>query len=156
MVTAELRHRIEHVADPELPVVTIAELGILREVTEIDGVIEVTITPTYAGCPAMDAIRADITQTLQEHGYEHVEVRKVLSPAWTTDRITEEGKAKLLAFGIAPPAHTSESTLLQLAVTCPRCGSSRTRLVSRFGSTPCKAHRVCMSCSEPFDHFQTL
>jgi ring-1,2-phenylacetyl-CoA epoxidase subunit PaaD len=145
------------VPDPELPVISIDDLGILRSVeTDEDGTVVVTITPTYSGCPAMDAIRADIRTTLGEHGYDRVEVRTVLHPAWSTDWISARGRARLAEFGIAPPRPCAGGGLLQLAVACPQCGSTRTRLVSRFGSTACKAHRTCLDCDEPFDHFKEL
>jgi ring-1,2-phenylacetyl-CoA epoxidase subunit PaaD len=151
------RDVVAAVVDPELPVISIDDLGILRAVeTADDGTIVVTITPTYSGCPAMDAIRSDIRTTLGEHGYHRVEVLTVLQPAWSTDWISERGRARLAEFGIAPPRPRVGGVLLQLSLTCPRCGSSRTRLVSRFGSTACKAHRTCIDCSEPFDHFKEL
>jgi ring-1,2-phenylacetyl-CoA epoxidase subunit PaaD len=138
--------------DPELPVVSIVDLGVLRNVqTEPDGTVVVTITPTYSGCPAIDAIRSQIRSTLAEHGFDRVEVRTELRPAWTSEWMTERGRERLRAFGIAPPRRQG---LLQLAIPCPHCGSRHTRLVSRFGSTACKAHRTCLDCGEPFDHFK--
>lgn len=147
------------VPDPELPVVTIEELGILRDVTEDDqGRVHVQITPTYSGCPAMDTIRADLVDTLTLAGYRQVAVEVVLAPAWTTDWLTPAGRAKLQAHGIAPPGPvpTGETVLLQLSVRCPRCGSTDTRESSRFGSTACKSLWVCRACREPFDHFKAL
>ncbi len=143
------------VCDPEVPVLTIADLGILREVTVADGRVVVTITPTYSGCPAMGTIRDDLTLALTEAGYDDVEVRTTLSPAWTTDWMSEDGKRKLVAFGIAPPTGTRPvgPIRLALAVRCPRCGSLDTHEVSRFGSTSCKALFECRACLEPFDHF---
>jgi ring-1,2-phenylacetyl-CoA epoxidase subunit PaaD len=159
MVTNQLRRQIEQVADPELPVVTIAELGILREVTEVDGVLEVTITPTYAGCPAMDAIRADIAAAVSPR---QVLVRTVLSPAWSTDDITEAGRRHLAEHGIAPPLPV-RSGPVDLVLTpraagpcCPHCGSAATREHSRFSSTACKALYVCTDCLEPFDYVKPL
>jgi ring-1,2-phenylacetyl-CoA epoxidase subunit PaaD len=150
MVSA--RDVVSAIADPEIPVISIHDLGVLRDVeVSTDGTVIVTITPTYSGCPAMDAIRSDIRTALTEHGFEQVEIRTVLQPAWTTDWISERGRKRLQEFGIAPPR---SSPLLDLAVACPRCGSRRTRLVSRFGSTACKAHRACLDCQEPFDHFK--
>lgn len=149
-----VRDLVAAVPDPELPVLTIDDLGVLRSVdAEADGTIVVTITPTYSGCPALDTIREDITSTLSAHGFEQVEVRTVLSPAWSTEWISERGRERLREFGVAPPRRQQ---LLQLGVACPRCGSSSTRLVSLFGSTACKAHRICNSCCEPFDHFKEL
>jgi ring-1,2-phenylacetyl-CoA epoxidase subunit PaaD len=147
--------------DPELPVVTIADLGILRDVTEDDqGRVHVQITPTYSGCPAMEAISTDLVEALTSAGYQHVDVEFVLSPAWTTDWMTEEAKAKLLAYGIAPPGPVSDTAtgpvMLPLSVRCPQCGSTDTRESSRFGSTACKSLWVCRSCHEPFDHFKAL
>ena len=143
------------VRDPELRVLTIAELGILRDV-DTDGThVTVTITPTYSGCPAMDVIRADIVGALHAAGHDDVEVRTVLSPAWTTDWITPAGHEKLAEAGIAPPARSS-TVALALAVRCPQCGSPDTRQISRFGSTACKALWRCTSCGEPFDAVKTL
>jgi ring-1,2-phenylacetyl-CoA epoxidase subunit PaaD len=151
------REIVGAIPDPEIPVVTIDDLGILRGVeTGEDGTVVVTITPTYSGCPAIDAIRADIRSQLAAHGFARVEVKTELRPAWTTDWISERGSARLREFGIAPPGPRGQQPLLQLGIACPRCGSSHTRLISRFGSTPCKAHRICGDCSEPFDHFKEL
>jgi ring-1,2-phenylacetyl-CoA epoxidase subunit PaaD len=137
--------------DPELPVVTIADLGILRDVTEDDqGRVHVQITPTYSGCPAMETIRDDLVEALTAAGYQRVDVEFVLAPAWTTDWMTEEAKVKLAAYGVAPPGPVS----LALSVRCPQCGSLDTRESSRFGSTACKSLWVCGSCREPFDHFK--
>jgi len=137
--------------DPELPVVTIADLGILRDVTEDDqGRVHVQITPTYSGCPAMETISADLVEALTTAGYQHVDVEFVLAPAWTTDWMTEEAKAKLASYGVAPPGPVA----LALSVRCPQCGSLDTREWSRFGSTACKSLWVCGSCREPFDHFK--
>lgn len=145
------------VPDPEVPVLTIADLGILRDVQEMGDRVAVTITPTYSGCPAVDAIRDDLVLALTEAGYADVEVRLTLSPAWSTDWMSDEGRAKLRAYGIAPPGRRAERSgpiPVQLGVACPRCGSLRTREVSRFGSTSCKALYECRACLEPFDHFK--
>ncbi len=149
------------VADPEIPVLTIEDLGVLRDVrSDETGRVVVDITPTYSGCPAMDAIRDDILLALTAEGFDDVEVRLVLSPAWTTDWMSEDGKRKLTEFGIAPPsgraAHTQGPIKLTLAVKCPRCGSLNTREISRFGSTSCKALYECRACLEPFDHFKVI
>ncbi|BDZ39017.1 1,2-phenylacetyl-CoA epoxidase subunit PaaD [Microbacterium suwonense] len=149
------------VADPEIPVLTIEDLGVLRDVrADADGRIAVDITPTYSGCPAMDAIRDDIVLALTADGFEDVEVRLVLSPAWTTDWMSEDGKRKLVEYGIAPPsgraAHRQGPIRLALSVRCPQCGSLDTREVSRFGSTSCKALYECRACQEPFDHFKVI
>jgi ring-1,2-phenylacetyl-CoA epoxidase subunit PaaD len=144
------------VPDPEIPVVTIEDLGILRDVTEDDrGWVHVQVTPTYSGCPAMDVIADDVVDRLTHAGYQHVDVEFVLSPAWTTDDISEDGRAKLAAYGIAPPSPAGPVSLT-LSVRCPQCGSPDTRESSRFGSTACKALWVCQSCREPFDHFKAL
>jgi ring-1,2-phenylacetyl-CoA epoxidase subunit PaaD len=153
-------HRIAaSVVDPELPMVTIEDLGILRDVTADDqGRVHVTITPTYSGCPAMETIRTDLVETLTCAGYRRVDVEFVLSPAWTTDDLTEAGRARLAEHGIAPPGPvgTSGPVGLALSVRCPQCGSLDTRESSRFGSTACKSLWVCRSCREPFDHFKAL
>ena len=145
------------VLDPELPVVTIADLGILRDVTEYEGArVHVQITPTYSGCPAMETIRTDLIESLLTAGYVHVDVEFVLSPPWTTDWITDEGRTKLEHHGIAPPGPRTGAVELVLGVRCPQCGSPDTRESSRFGSTACKALWVCRTCKEPFDRFKPL
>jgi ring-1,2-phenylacetyl-CoA epoxidase subunit PaaD len=151
-----LYRMVADIPDPEIPVLTIEDLGVLRDVRIDDqGRVEVTITPTYSGCPAMDVITADITQRLAENGLAAV-VRTVLSPAWTTDWMSEDGRSKLAAYGIAPPGHRTDSVVgVQISVRCPQCGSPDTRQVSRFGSTACQAHWVCRSCAEPFAEFKT-
>jgi ring-1,2-phenylacetyl-CoA epoxidase subunit PaaD len=152
-----VRSVLSEVNDPEIPVLSIDDLGILRDVrVDQDGHVEVDITPTYSGCPAIDVIRQDIEATLQRHGYSDVIVRMVLSPAWTTDWMSEDGRRKLREYGIAPPgpAHCAGRQLASLAILCPQCGSAHTQELSRFGSTPCKALRRCTDCREPFDHFK--
>jgi len=148
------------VLDPELPMVTIEDLGILRDVSEDDqGRVHVTITPTYSGCPAMETIRTDIVSTLELAGYQHVDVEFVLSPAWSTDDLTDEGRDKLARAGIAPPGPVRSGdgpVALAMSVRCPQCGSLDTRESSRFGSTACKSLWVCRACREPFDHFKAL
>ncbi|WP_116503459.1 1,2-phenylacetyl-CoA epoxidase subunit PaaD [Micromonospora sp. B006] len=148
------------VVDPEIRVITIDELGILRAVDEEPGTgrVVVTITPTYTGCPAMDVIREDIRRALTVAGHPDAEVRTVYHPAWSTDWLSDAGRAKLAAAGIAPPAPRGDDTVvpLTLAVRCPRCGSPETTQISRFGSTACKALWRCRSCSEPFDHLKAL
>ena len=147
------------VPDPELPIVSIGDLGILRDVTEDDqGRVHVQITPTYSGCPAMETIRTDLVDVLTGAGYRHVDVEFVLSPAWTTDWLTEEAKVKLEAYGVAPPAvrPVDGPVTVPLSVRCPQCGSLDTRESSRFGSTACKSLWVCRSCREPFDHFKAI
>jgi ring-1,2-phenylacetyl-CoA epoxidase subunit PaaD len=153
------------VVDPEIPVLTIEDLGILRavrvgEATAGNPMVEVTITPTYSGCPAMDAIRADVISELARHGYPDVRVTQVLAPAWTTDWMTDSGKAKLAEYGIAPPSGRSGMRSgpmrVQLSIKCPQCSSLNTRELTRFGSTSCKALYVCRDCREPFDYFKVL
>jgi ring-1,2-phenylacetyl-CoA epoxidase subunit PaaD len=144
------------VVDPEIPVLTIADLGILRRVAVAEGGVEVDITPTYSGCPAVDAIREDVFRVLNDAGYARVTVRRVLSPAWTSDWMSDDGRSKLAAFGIAPPtgARPVGPVKLGLGIRCPRCGSLHTREASRFGSTSCKALYLCLRCQEPFDFFK--
>ncbi|MFI5085464.1 MAG: 1,2-phenylacetyl-CoA epoxidase subunit PaaD [Actinomycetales bacterium] len=155
------------VCDPEIPVLSIEDLGILRTVRLMDDggflpAVEVTITPTYSGCPAMDAIREDLVSAFHRAGYPAVHVNTVLSPAWTTDWMTEAGKAKLAEYGIAPPSGRSAAgghsgpIRLSLAVKCPQCASLHTKEITRFGSTSCKALYVCQDCSEPFDYFKVI
>lgn len=148
------------VTDPEIPVLTIADLGVLRDARVADdGRIEVDITPTYSGCPAMNAIALNIEVALAEAGMADARVRLVLSPAWTTDWMTPEGREQLRAYGIAPPApRASRRALFGLdeGVPCPRCGSAATEKLSEFGSTACKALWRCTACREPFDHFKCL
>ena len=148
------------VLDPEVPVLTIADLGVLRDVTvDAAGRVVVTVTPTYSGCPAMDVIRRDVERAVRAAGFAHVEVRTVLSPAWTTDWMTDEGRQALARYGIAPQhrrTSTSGPVLVSLSVRCPQCDSADTRELSRFGSTACKSMWACNSCLEPFDHFKAF
>jgi ring-1,2-phenylacetyl-CoA epoxidase subunit PaaD len=153
------RAAVEQVCDPEIPVLTIADLGVLRSiVAAVDGSVEVTITPTYSGCPAMDVIGFDIKVALAKAGIDKVRVRQILSPAWTTDWMSEIGKAKLKAYGVAPPAGPASRRALfgQESVACPRCSSPDTAKVSEFGSTACKALWRCRACREPFDYFKCI
>ncbi|CAN5358488.1 phenylacetate-CoA oxygenase subunit PaaJ [soil metagenome] len=153
----ELERILAEVTDPEIPVITIRDLGILRDVAVDEaGHVTVTITPTYSGCPAMDVIREDVQRVLAEHGHADSEVRLALAPAWTTDWMTEAGKRQLREYGIAPPGRTDGPVGLTLSVRCPQCGSPDTRQTARFGSTACKALYVCRSCAEPFDHFKAI
>ena len=152
------------VTDPEVPVLTIEDLGVLRDVTVDragDGErVTVTLTPTYSGCPALDTMRDDVILALTVAGFDDVEVQTTLTPAWTTDWMTDAGKRKLTAFGIAPPSGRAAlgpgPIRLRLAVKCPRCGSLDTREDARFGSTSCKALYECRACLEPFDHFKAI
>jgi len=148
----KIRQLLSTVTDPEVPVLTIMDLGILRDV-KVDGEqIEVIITPTYTGCPAMDMISMNIKLALIEHGYTHIKITSVLSPAWTTDWMSDEGKRKLKEYGIAAP--DKKFSIPKDGVECPLCNSTTTRLVSEFGSTACKALYQCNDCKEPFDYFK--
>jgi ring-1,2-phenylacetyl-CoA epoxidase subunit PaaD len=144
------------VVDPEIPVLTIADLGVLREVSVSDGHVEVAITPTYSGCPAMNMIALEIEIALEREGFRGAKVRTLLSPAWTTDWMSEEGRQKLKDYGIAPPASASSRRALfgVQQIKCPQCDSDNTELLSEFGSTSCKALWRCKSCREPFDYFK--
>ena len=159
VATATLRDRalavLETVTDPEIPVLTIADLGILRDVAVHGEGVEVTITPTYSGCPAMNIISLEIETALARAGIE-ARVRTSLSPAWTTDWLTDAGRRKLAAFGIAPPARTSSRGALfgEAHPACPLCGSADTEQISEFGSTACKSLHRCRACREPFDAFK--
>lgn len=160
---SRLRSVAGAVADPEIPVLTLDDLGIVRDLTLTgDGGVEVTLTPTYTGCPATAVIASDVEVALLAAGARRVVVRTVLSPAWTTDWMSEAGRAKLRDFGIAPPGAcrtaSSPPTLvpLTLSARCPRCGSTSTRQISRFGSTPCKSLWSCRDCAEPFDSFKAI
>lgn len=150
------------VPDPEVPVISVVELGIVRDAAQReDGTVEVTITPTYSGCPAMFEIEKDVRGALEAAGAPSVEVRTVLSPAWTTDWIPESAREKLRTYGIAPPGRAESSGLVTLTrartpVACPWCGSRNTSLKSEFGSTACKAIHVCNDCRQPFDEFKAI
>jgi ring-1,2-phenylacetyl-CoA epoxidase subunit PaaD len=156
----ELRERAmaaaAQVVDPEIPVLSIVDLGVLRGVEVEGGTVRVTITPTYSGCPAMRMIELSLEATLRDAGIEKFHIETVLSPAWTTDWLSEEGRRKLRAFGIAPPAGTASRRALfgADAVACPRCSSRDTQRLSEFGSTACKALYRCRECREPFDYFK--
>jgi ring-1,2-phenylacetyl-CoA epoxidase subunit PaaD len=150
---------LEEVSDPEIPVLSVIDLGIIRDVrTSEDGTPIITITPTYSGCPAMNTIEVNIRAVLQDQGYETVKVETVLHPAWTTDWMTEAGRKKLLAYGIAPPVKGSVDKQALFAehpvVACPQCGSENTQMLSQFGSTACKSLYQCRDCMEPFDYFK--
>jgi ring-1,2-phenylacetyl-CoA epoxidase subunit PaaD len=157
---ADLRRRAwnaaSQVVDPEIPVLTIADLGVLRDVAVSDGRVEVAITPTYSGCPAMNMIALEIDLALERAGIHKSKIRTVLSPAWTTDWLSDDGRRKLREYGIAPPIAASSRRALfgEQQVACPQCGSDNTELLSEFGSTSCKALWRCKSCREPFDYFK--
>ena len=167
MVTATgtARAAAAAVVDPEMPMLTLADLGVLRDVTELGDAVSVTITPTYSGCPAVDVMRDDLRAALTAAGFARVEVRTVLSPPWSTDWISDEGRRKLADAGIAPPGRVGPRpagpvplTLTAPAdvVPCPRCGAPATEEISRFGPTACTALRRCRSCREPFEHMKEL
>ena len=153
------------VADPEIPVISVVDLGIVRDVTFDGGTCVVTITPTYSGCPAMQVIAESVSEALKARGVDHVRLVNQLSPAWTTDWMSEAGRLALKGYGIAPPAQqvidisglhagVKRRAAPALVITCPNCGSQRTELTSQFGSTPCKALYKCLDCREPFDYFK--
>jgi ring-1,2-phenylacetyl-CoA epoxidase subunit PaaD len=152
------------VRDPEMPMLTLADLGVLRDVQVEGDVVVASITPTYSGCPAMATMRDDLVHRLTDAGFARVEVRVVLSPAWSSDWITEQGRAALRAAGLSPPGPAPRATgpvrltlePFRRAVTCPRCGSPRTEAVSEFGATACKALYRCADCLEPFDHVKEI
>ena len=152
---------LESVTDPEVPVLTILDLGVVRDViVDKDEQIQVVITPTYSGCPAMNVIEIGIKASLQEAGFQKIKVTTILSPAWTTDWMSEAGKQKLKAYGIAPPmsGEVDKNALFQETkkVPCPQCESTNTKMISQFGSTACKALYKCNDCLEPFDYFKCL
>ncbi len=151
---------LKEVVDPEIPVMTISDMGILRDVKLNEDGIEVSISPTYSGCPAMEMIAEDIKTALTKKGYSNITIKSLLSPAWTTDWISEQGKEKLFKYGIAPPEHsTADKNALMgnpKTVKCPRCKSDHTEMISQFGSTACKALWKCLDCKEPFDYFKCI
>jgi ring-1,2-phenylacetyl-CoA epoxidase subunit PaaD len=155
---SEIWALLEEVKDPEVPVLSVIDLGIIRDVKLNDEEIEIIITPTYSGCPAMDVIAMDIRLKLIEKGYRQLKVSQQLSPAWTTDWMTEKGKQKLKAFGIAPPNPKQQFCTTEMfreeSVECPRCNSYHTQMISEFGSTACKSMYKCLDCRETFDYFK--
>ena len=158
MVTEKyIWQQLEQISDPEIPVLSIVDLGVVRNVTLLEGNCVITITPTYSGCPAMNVIQDDILKLLTPT--IHTKVEMTLSPAWTTDWMSENGRNKLREYGIAPPEHEVDKSVLfakPTVVPCPKCTSSHTKMISQFGSTACKAHYQCLDCLEPFDYFKCL
>jgi ring-1,2-phenylacetyl-CoA epoxidase subunit PaaD len=166
--TAEIWSWLAEVPDPEIPVISVVDLGIVRDVAWEDDTLAVTVTPTYSGCPATSVINLAIEDALRARGIEKLRLKRSLTPPWTTDWIGAEGREKLRAYGIAPPIDgtAADGRLAgridrliggsNLAIRCPRCGSTETELVSNFGSTPCKASRRCAACLEPFDYFKCI
>ena len=163
-----VRHWLAQVPDPEIPVISLTDLGIIRDVEWQDDTLVVTVTPTYSGCPATSVINMDIEAALRAQGIEKLRLQRQLSPPWTTDWITAEGREKLRAYGIAPPIDGTAADgrlagrvarlagTSNLVIACPRCGSTKTEKISQFGSTPCKASYRCTDCLEPFDYFKCI
>ena len=149
---------LDQVCDPEIPVLSLWDLGVLTNIDKTGDQLTLTITPTYSGCPAMQTMRADIEAVLREAGIESFEVRENLAPAWSSDWISPEGRAKLTAYGIAAPksCDSCQGLALDSEIPCPHCGSADTRMTSEFGSTSCKALFQCRSCQEPFDYFKPI
>jgi len=156
ITTDSIWNLMEDIYDPEIPVLSIIDLGIIRDVQIDNDNIEVFITPTYSGCPAMDVISLNIRMSLLQNGFTNIKITQQLSPAWTTDWMTPQGKEKLKAYGIAPPVEKSfdQKYLEELKVECPLCHSKNTKVISQFGSTACKALYQCNDCLEPFDYFK--
>jgi len=156
ITTDSIWNLMEDIYDPEIPVLSIINLGIIRDVQIDNDNIEVFITPTYSGCPAMDVISLNIRMSLLQNGFTNIKITQQLSPAWTTDWMTPQGKEKLKAYGIAPPVEKSfdQKYLEELKVECPLCHSKNTKVISQFGSTACKALYQCNDCLEPFDYFK--
>jgi len=156
--TDEIRRWLADVPDPEIPALSVIDLGIVRAVEWKGDCLTVTVTPTYSGCPATSVIALEIAEAIRRRGVDEVKVATKLSPAWTTDWISDEGRAKLKAYGVAPPVSGARCVgdLKNPIVECPHCGSMATEQVSRFGSTPCKAHWRCRDCLEPFDYFKSF
>lgn len=155
----EVWELLAKVLDPEIPVLSIVDLGIVREVRQVDGRMRVAITPTYSGCPATEVIRIMVRAALDAGGYADVILEERLAPPWTSDWLTPAGREQLRAFGIAPPEESvshPRQLVRALQVTCPRCGSHSSERISEFGSTPCKAHYRCRACGEPFDYFKCI
>ncbi|MCL7463446.1 1,2-phenylacetyl-CoA epoxidase subunit PaaD [Phaeovulum sp. NW3] len=166
--TEQVWRWLSEVPDPEIPVISLTDLGIIRDVAWDGETLVVTVTPTYSGCPATSIINLDIEKALRDHGIEKLRLERRLSPPWTTDWISDEGREKLRAYGIAPPVDgtAADGRLMgrvnrlagtsNLVITCPHCGSTHTEKVSQFGSTPCKASYRCKDCLEPFDYFKCI
>jgi ring-1,2-phenylacetyl-CoA epoxidase subunit PaaD len=159
---------LSEVPDPEIPVISVTDLGIVRDVAWDDETLVVTVTPTYSGCPATSVINLDIETALREHGIEKLRLERRLSPPWTTDWLSSEARERLKAYGIAPPIDgtAADGVVIgrinrlagqtNLSVACPRCNSKKTERISQFGSTPCKANYRCTECLEPFDYFKCI
>lgn len=153
----EIWSLLDTVCDPEIPAISLWDLGVLNDVEQKLGEIIITVTPTYSGCPAIEVMSEDLIARMNLAGYYHVRVDKVLAPAWSTDFMTPKGRDKLLEYGIAPPLKTCPNSVTpKSGITCPHCGSSETNLISEFGSTACKALYSCTECQEPFDFFKNI
>jgi ring-1,2-phenylacetyl-CoA epoxidase subunit PaaD len=156
---AEIWSWLSEIPDPEIPVISLVDLGVIRDVAWAGDRLEVTVTPTYSGCPATSVINFEIDRGLRARGIDKLLLKRQLSPAWTTEWISAEGRAKLHAYGIAPPVEGTAAcagALQPFDISCPRCGSAKTERISQFGSTPCKAHYRCTECLEPFDYFKSI
>lgn len=160
MYLSKIWELLESVPDPEIPVLSVVDLGVIRSIEELSDKLIITITPTYSGCPAMNQFESDIISHLTKNGYKNIEIKTTYDPAWTTDWLTDAAKIKLEKYGIAPPQEktTDKGFLLgeQPKVRCPQCKSINTKLISQFGSTACKALYQCIDCKEPFDYFKCL
>ncbi|MDZ4752128.1 MAG: 1,2-phenylacetyl-CoA epoxidase subunit PaaD [Flavobacteriales bacterium] len=156
----EIWTALGEIEDPEIPVISIVELGVVRDIQWNNDSLEVTITPTYSGCPALKAMEDDIVEVLNEFGIEKFEIKTTLTPAWTTDWINEDAREKLRIYGIAPPLHSTVDKLSLVgrsrSIACPQCKSTSTSMISQFGSTACKALYKCNDCLEPFDYFKCI
>lgn len=160
-IESHIYELIKDIPDPEIPVLTIVDLGVIRNVEDREGNIVITITPTYTGCPAMNQFEDDILKTLKDNGVDNARIETRYDPAWTTDWMSEDAKQKLQAYGIAPPQEkTSDKNYIigkeKKLVICPQCRSSNTKMISQFGSTACKALYQCNDCKEPFDYFKCI
>ncbi len=155
----QIREWLSAVADPEIPVLSVVDLGVVRDIRILPQGVEVSVAPTYTGCPATEVIERSIVEELKRRGVANVATKRVLSPPWTTDWLSEEGRRKLEAYGIAPPRRSSGKRGLlgrELPIACPRCGAHGTKRISEFGSTPCKATYQCGACLEPFEYFKCI
>ncbi len=152
----QLWQLLDAVCDPEIPVLSLWDLGVLTDIEQTGKTVLITITPTYSGCPAMQTMRADIEARLRENGIDSFEVRESLAPAWSSDWISPEGRARLVEYGIAAPMACDNCNVIDADIACPHCGSKNTRMTSEFGSTACKALFQCQACFEPFDYFKPI
>lgn len=158
-IPVEFRTLLEKVKDPEIPVLSVLDMGVIRRVEGDRSHIEIDVTPTYSGCPAMDTIEKDVRNIFLKEGFDNVVVKRVIHPAWTTDWMSEDGKRKLQETGIAPPISSADKQALlgnSVELHCPYCKSENTRLISQFGSTACKALYQCDGCGQPFDYFKCI